>query len=90
MHTAVGTGTPVPEGILGKGPGFVGSSYGQFIATGGELFLGFNDQVGQFGDNGGSFSTSVTVPEPTAFTIAGMGMLVILARMNKAKKQATA
>jgi len=73
--TALGTGTPVPEGLAGNGPGYVGSSYNQFIGTGGELFLGFNDQSTAFGDNSGSFAvtvTTVTIPEPSSGALAGL------------------
>lgn len=84
--TAVGTGTPVPEGVLGKGPGFVGSSYGEYIATSGRLFLGFNDQVADFGDNSGSFSAGVTVPEPSTAALAGVAVLTLLARTKKIRK----
>jgi len=59
--TAVGDGTPVPEGTPGDGPGFVGTSYSEVIPTGGELFLGFNDNPAVFWDNSGSFSVTVTV-----------------------------
>ena len=59
--TALRTGAPVPEGLAGNGPGYVGSSYKQFIGAGGELFLGFNDQSTAFGDNSGSFAVTVTI-----------------------------
>jgi hypothetical protein len=73
--TATGTGTPVPQGVAGNGPGYVGSSYNQFINTGGELFLGFNDQITAFGDNSGSFAVTVTtvaIPEPSSGVLAGL------------------
>ena len=85
--TAVGTGTPVPEGILGKGPGFVGSSYSQIIPTSGRLFLGFNDRVPSFGDNSGSFTANVTVPEPSTVALATVGGLTFLLGGRKARKQ---
>ena len=67
----VGTGTPVPEGTPGDGPGFVGISYSEVTPTGGELFLGFNDQVGAFWDNSGSFSVTIdVVPVPEPSTVA--------------------
>ena len=55
----VGTGTLVPEGVPGKGMGFVGAVYGATIAVGGRLFLGFNDENGQFFNNSGSFTVTV-------------------------------
>jgi hypothetical protein len=76
--TMIGTGTPVPGGLAGNGVGFVGSSYSQFISTGGELFLGFNDQISIFGDNSGSFSATVTVPEPSSAALAGIGALAVV------------
>ena len=59
--TDIGTGTPVPEGIPGNGPGFVGTSYGELISNSGELFLGFNDVPSVFWDNSGSFSVTISV-----------------------------
>ncbi len=55
----VGTGTLVPEGAPGKGVGFVGAVYGSTIAVGGRLFLGFNDENGQFFNNSGSFTVTI-------------------------------
>ena len=84
--TDIGTGTPVPEGTPGNGPGFVGTSYSELISTSGELFLGFNDRVGYFGDNSGSFSVTidvVPVPEPSTVALVGFGCLVLLVRFNK-------
>jgi hypothetical protein len=84
--TDIGTGTPVPEGTPGDGPGFVGISYSEVTSTSGELFLGFNDQVGGFWDNSGSFSVTidvVPVPEPSTVTLVGFGCLVLLVRFNK-------
>jgi hypothetical protein len=84
--TDVGTGTPVPEGTPGDGPGFVGISYSEVTSTSGELFLGFNDQVGGFWDNSGSFSVTidvVPVPEPSTVALVGFGCLVLLVRFNK-------
>ena len=86
--TSIGTGTLVPQGLAGNGVGFVGSSYSQFISTGGELFLGFNDQVGQFGDNSGSFSATVTVPEPSSAALAGLGALTFGTNFLKRKSAA--
>ena len=83
--TAVGTGTPLPEGAPGKGLGFVGTSYSQFVSTGGRLFLGFNDQLGTYYDNYGSFSVNISVvPEPStlALLIAPGALLV----MRKARR----
>jgi hypothetical protein len=59
--TAVGSGAPVPTGVPGDGPGFVGATYDQVMVTSGRLFLGYNDLVGAFGDNGGAFTVTVTV-----------------------------
>jgi hypothetical protein len=84
--TDIGTGTPVPEGTPGDGPGFVGISYSEVTSTSGELFLGFNDQVGAFWDNSGSFSVTidvVPVPEPSTVAFVGFGCLVLLVRFNK-------
>ncbi len=79
--TDIGTGTPVPEGVLGNGIGFVGSSYDQIIPTTGRLFLGFNDLVGSWGDNSGSFTVSVSViPEPSSLAIVGLGILALVCR----------
>jgi len=57
----IGTGTLVPEGTPGNGPGFVGTSYGELISTSGEIFLGFNDDPAGFWDNSGSFSVTISV-----------------------------
>jgi hypothetical protein len=86
--SAVGTGTPVPEGILGKGPGFVGSSYSEIISTGGRLFLGFNDRVPDFGDNSGSFSATVTVPEPSPLALTLVATLVFWTGVRSRKYSA--
>jgi hypothetical protein len=75
--TDIGTGTPVPEGTPGNGPGFVGVSYNQPILSGGRLFLGYNDQVGAFGDNSGSFDVTLSVqpiPEPSAAALFVIGV----------------
>lgn len=55
------TGTPVPEGTPGDGPGFIGVSYDRVLPASGRLFLGFNDQRTMFGDNSGSFTVSITL-----------------------------
>jgi hypothetical protein len=59
--TAMDTGTPLPEGTPGDGPGFVGVSYDRIVPVTGRLFLGFNDQRQAFGDNGGSFTVTITL-----------------------------
>lgn len=93
--TAVGDGTPVPGGTPGDGLGFVGASYNETITTGGELYLGFNDQVGGFSDNSGSFSVTVDVtpvPEPSVAALFGLGGLGLLAGRirQRAKRSKTA
>jgi hypothetical protein len=81
--TGVGTGTPVSEGILGDGPGFVGTFYNKAVSTSGELFLGFNDDPAVFWDNSGSFSVTISitsVPEPgtiALFATGAIGLLIL-------------
>ncbi len=71
--TAVGTGTPVPEGASGFGPGFVGESYNKQIPAGGRLFLGYNDEAPYFYDNRGSFAvTLIVIPEPSTIGLVGL------------------
>jgi hypothetical protein len=77
--TAIGTGTPLLEGVLGKGPGFVGTHYVEPVVTSGRLFLGLNDDI--FSDNSGSFLTNVTVssvPEPASLLLISSGLLTLL------------
>jgi hypothetical protein len=77
--TAIGDGTPLPEGLSGKGVGFIGSSYDRIVPISGRLFLGFNDDV--FGDNSGSFSVSLSVvPEPSTLALLGLGSLALVGR----------
>ena len=79
--TAIDTGTPIPEGTFGKGPGFVGTSYSQVVSTGGRLFLGFNDQLGAYYDNYGSFSVNVSVvPEPSTLALLIVPGALLVAR----------
>ena len=59
--TDIGSGTPVPEGTPGDGPGFVGTSYGETVPESGRLFLGFNDQTQAFADNSGAFTVTITL-----------------------------
>jgi hypothetical protein len=59
--TAVGTGTPLPEGTPNDGPGFVGTSYDEIVPESGRLFLGFNDQTQAFSDNSGAFAVTITL-----------------------------
>jgi hypothetical protein len=40
--------------------GFVGADYDETMTASGRLFLGFNDQVGSFGDNSGAFDVTLT------------------------------
>jgi hypothetical protein len=86
--TAVGTGTLLPAGVPGNGSGFVGTSYDQVISNSGRLFLGFNDETGQFGDNSGSFSATVTVPEPSTAALSGLGALACAINFLKRKSSA--
>jgi hypothetical protein len=58
--TDVGSGTPVP-GTPDGGPGFIGTSYDHVVPTSGRLFLGYNDQIPDFGDNSGAFTVTVTI-----------------------------
>jgi hypothetical protein len=57
---ALDTGTLLPEGTPGEGPGFVGASYDELVPETGRLFLGFNDQKQAFGDNIGAFTATLT------------------------------
>lgn len=87
--TAIGTGTVVPEGTPGDGAGFVGASYNETISTGGELFLGFNDHVGAFNDNSGSFSATITVtpvPEPSIGAFGGLACATVLAKRMRRRR----
>ncbi len=63
--TTIGTGTtlPVGDGVSGKGAGFVGIDYHAIVTTAGRLFLGFNDQTGDFGDNSGAFTVTITTSD---------------------------
>lgn len=84
--TDPGTGTLVPEETPRDGPGFVGTSYSQVVPTGGELFLGFNDDLSVFWDNSGSFSVTISavpVPEPATVALAGFGCLAFLVGCSK-------
>jgi hypothetical protein len=77
--TTVGTGAAVPEGAPGNGLGYVGTSYNQIMTSSGRLFLGFNDRVGFFGDNSGSFTVNIQViPEPSTLALAGLGAFGLL------------
>jgi PEP-CTERM motif len=83
--TAVGTGTPLPEGTPGNGLGFVGTSYDKTVANSGRLFLGFNDQTDAFYDNSGTFSVTVSltpVPEPSTFALLGIGSILMAVRRS--------
>ena len=82
----IGSGNLLPEGIPGKGAGFVGSAYEGTLPTGGRLFLGFNDTTANFGDNGGAFSVNVVVvPEPatTALLLLGLPFALMIYRSSK-------
>jgi len=77
--TDVGTNPPVPEGVLGEGPGFVGTLYDEQVPTSGRLFLGYNDEIPGFSDNADSFHVTVTVvPEPSTIALVGLGVLLLL------------
>ncbi len=58
-------GVPLVEGIVGKGGGFVGTSYRQTAANSGRLFLGFNDD--KYDDISGAFSVTVKMSAAQAF-----------------------
>jgi hypothetical protein len=51
--------TPVP-----KQNGFVGADYHETMTAAGKLYLGFNDQEDQFGDNSGAFDVTITTTDP--------------------------
>jgi hypothetical protein len=58
---------------VGLGGRFDASTYGV-----GTIWLAFNDQIGAYGDNGGSVNVSLTsgptpVPAPGAFALGGIG-----------------
>ena len=44
--------------------GFVGTDYHETMTASGRLYLGFNDQKNQFGDNSGAFDVSITIDCP--------------------------
>jgi hypothetical protein len=52
----------LPEGALGGGLGFVGSSFSQLTTLDGRLYLGFNDHY--YVDNSGAFSVTITTTVP--------------------------
>ncbi len=88
--TTIGTGAPIPEGVPGNGIGFVGTSYDQVMPTSGRLFLGFNDRIGYFGDNSGSFAVTVTVvPEPSVLALFAVGGLGFFGRrmLRRSRKE---
>jgi hypothetical protein len=58
--TALDTGTPLPVGKPGSGPGFVGVATDVVVGRTGRLFLGFNDQRANFGDNSGAFTVTIS------------------------------
>ena len=75
---SLGTGSLLPEGMPGRGPGFVGTNYEKVVPFSGELFFAYNDAV-NFNDNSGSYSVSVEiVPEP-----AGLWVLALAAVMSR-------
>jgi hypothetical protein len=84
--TTIGTGSSVPEGTPGNGPGYVGASYNQIMTSSGRLFLGFNDRVPFYGDNSGSFTVNIQViPEPSSLALAGLGVFGLLLRLQLKK-----
>lgn len=82
---ALGTGTLLPEGVLGKGAGFVGSMYNQTVPVSGRLYFGFNDSQ-PFFDNHGSFEVRFAVPEPSSIFLAGTGVFALLLQMSVRKR----
>jgi hypothetical protein len=95
--TGAGTGTLLPTGLSGKGPGFVGISYDQIVTDGGELFLGYNDipyfidgnGYYNYVDNTGSFSVTVSftpVPEPSTSGLIIIGGLATCYYSRKKRK----
>jgi hypothetical protein len=84
---SLGTGTPLPEGVSGNGFGFVGTSYSQIVSTSGQLYLGFNDQVGYFGDNSGYFTVIadvIAVPEPSVLSLGAFSVLMMASQRRRA------
>jgi hypothetical protein len=74
------TGNLLPEGITGRGAGYVGNSYDKIIPVSGELYLAFNDSF--FADNTGSFTSVITVT-PAAVPLppiawSGFGLISLL------------
>jgi PEP-CTERM motif len=85
-----GTGTPVPEGVFGNGPGFVGTAYDKQVSTSGRLFLGYNDGLDNFQDNSGSFHVTVTVvPEPSTVTLVTVGLMGLVFYCTPKRNQST-
>lgn len=70
FSTAIFPNAPVCSliGRVGDAPvpqknGFVGVDYHETMTASGRLYLGFNDQKNQFGDNSGAFDVSVTIDD---------------------------
>lgn len=75
--TAPGTGTLLPEGAPGKGPGFVGTNYLAQAPVSGRLYFGFNDSQ-PWTDNARAFTVRFAVPEPSSVVLTGLAGVLML------------